>query len=407
MTTSGDSSNQPDAQGDQQRGAGGAPHQPPVAPADPTVLRQPGPPDPQHDPTLLRSFDQPQGGYVPVPPPAAAPGFPYGSAAPGQKFAQPAPGFGSMAPQPHQSAPGFAQPNAPQGQPSIPQNRGFPLQGQGFPLQGQGLPPQDQGFAAGGFGPGGPGGPGFGRPAAAFGPTGPRGQGSSGIAGKGWLWALGGIVVASAMWGGAVLAFGGSSSGGVAPGEPDLRGYSYSGDFCDSADTSPFTESDYTVATTDSSGKDEYPDFTGSEHAAVDRMFCAQRLLPPGAKEDDYQDAHLYSSVRINKKTDPGPEFTADFDTWESSYSDSGGKGEVEEVSGIGDEAYMTIESSQPDDLSPTVSIVVRDGWVVGHFTWSQYVPTSSRSTESVLPQSEVIDKLTESARSTMAALRD
>lgn len=468
MTTSGDSSNQPGAQGDQPQAAGDAGQQP-VAPSDPTILRQPNSPDPQQDPTLLRSFDPAQGGFAPAAP------------QPGQGFAQP--GF---APSPQQSGPGYAQPAGGQdqgfaahqgvapgqgfaapGQGFPPQDQGFGQQGQGFagqgfagpgqgfaqpgqsfghgqsfpaeghaPGQGQGFAQQDQNFGHGqgfavegqGFGAQNPafgaqgqnfpsgfnqGGPGFAQPASGFGSTGPGAAPSSGLAGKGWLWGLGGIVLASALWGGAVLAFGGfggsSGSSGVAPGEPDLRGYAYSDDFCDAVDTAPFTEAGYTVSTKDSSGKRSYPDFEGTEHPARDTMFCAQRFLPEGVDEDDYQDASMYSSVTIHKKSDPSPEFTAGFDTWRMTNPETSGEGRKEEISGLGDEAWVSIEPSTPGDKSPTVALRVRDGWVIGYFTWSQYVSTSSssRTTAKVLPESEVIDKLTESAKSTMAALRD
>ncbi|MBF6285758.1 hypothetical protein [Nocardia cyriacigeorgica] len=437
MTTSGDSSNQPGAQGDQPQSTGGAPQQP-VAPSDPTILRQPNPSDPQQDPTQLRSFDQPPGGFAPAAPPSAPgfaqPGYPSSPQQPGPGYAQPGvPGHGfasgqGFAPQDqahgHSFAPG--QGGAPgqgfapgqggaQGQGYAPQGQGFPPQGQ-FAPQGQGFAPEgqasqaqgfgQQGFPSGGFGPGAPG---FAQPAPSYGPTGPA---SSGLAGKGWLWGLGGIVVASVVWGGAVLAFGGfggGSSSGVAPGEPDLRGYTYSDDFCQDSDTSPFTDAGYTVSRKSSTGKDDYPNFEGSEHAAVDSMFCAQRFLPQGVSDDDYEDAYMYSGVTIHKKTDPSPEFTAGFDTWENSRSDSSGDGRKEKISGLGDEAWVAVEPSKPGDPSPTITIRVRDGWVVGHFTWSQYVSTSSSSKPKakVLPESEVIDNLTEAAKSTMAALRD
>ncbi|TLF77500.1 hypothetical protein [Nocardia cyriacigeorgica] len=465
MTTSGDSSNQPGAQGDQPQSTGDAAQ--PVAPSDPTILRQPNSPDPQQDPTLLRSFDQPQGGLAAAPPPGqgyaqpgfapqqqsgpgyAQPGAGQGAGpqdqgfagnhgfAPGQGFAAPAQGFppqdqnfgqqGFAAP--GQGFPGHGQGFAPQSQ-GFPQGQNFAAEGQSAPqgqqfaaqdqsfAQGQGFGAQGQGFAAQGqnfpsaFGQGGPGGPGVAQPHAAFGPSGPS---SPGLAGKGWLWGLGGVVLASAVWGAAVLAFGGfgggSASSGVAPGEPDLRGYAYSDDFCDVVDTAPFTEAGYTVSTKDSSGKRSYPDFEGTEHPARDTMFCAQRFLPQGVDEDDYQDASMYSSVTIHKKSDPSPEFTAGFDTWRMTNPETSGEGRKEEISGIGDEAWVAIEPSTPGDTSPTVTLRVRDGWVIGYFTWSQYVSTSSssssRTTAKVLPESEVIDKLTESAKSTMAALRD
>ncbi len=466
MTTSGDSSNQPGAQGDQPQSAGDAGQQP-VAPSDPTILRQPNSPDPQQDPTQLRSFDQPQGGFNPAAPPAqgfaqpgfapsqqhTGPGYPQPGAgqaagtqdqgfagnhgfAPGHGFAAPAQGFppqdqnfaqqGFAAPSQGYSGPGqgfapqgqgFApgQNFAPEGQ-SGPQGQGFAGQGQSS-AQGQGFGPQ--GFGAQGhnippaFGHGGPGGTGFAQPASAYSSTSPGAPAPSGLAGKGWLWGLGGIVVASAVWGGAVLAFGGfgggSGSSGVAPGEPDLRGYAYSDDFCDAVDTAPFTEAGYTVSAKDSSGKRSYPDFEGTEHPARDTMFCAQRFLPEGVDEDDYQDASMYSSVTIHKKSDPSPEFTAGFDTWRMTNPETSGEGRKEEISGLGDEAWVSIEPSTPGDTSPTVTLRVRDGWVIGYFTWSQYVSTSSssRSTAKVLPESEVIDKLTETAESTMAALRD
>ncbi|MBF6434998.1 hypothetical protein [Nocardia cyriacigeorgica] len=474
MTTSGDSSNQPGAQGDQPQTAGDAGQQH-VAPSDPTILRQPNSPDPQQDPTQLRSFDQPQGGFAPAAPPPAqgfgqpvfppsqqsGPGYAVPAAAqpggtsdqgftadpsfaPGQGFAAPGQGYPPQDQSFGQQGQGFAAPGqgfGPQGQGLPPQGQGFAPQGQGFAQQGHGVAqgqsfapeghasaPQVHGFAPQGqnFGQGqgfapqgqnvpagfGPGGPGFAQSASAYGSTGPAAPASSGLAGKGWLWGLGGIVLASAVWGGAVLAFGGfggSSAAGVPPGVPDLRGYTYSADFCDLADTAPFTEAGYTVSTRSSSGKNDYPNFEGSEHAARDSMFCAQRFLPQGVDDDDYEDAYMYSGVTIHKKSDPGPEFTAGFDTWENSRSDDSGDGRKEKISGLGDEAWVAVEPSKAGDPSPTVTIRVRDGWVIGYFTWSQYVSTSSSSTSKakVLPESEVIDKLTDAAQSTMAALRD
>lgn len=430
--------------------------QTPVAPADPTVLGQPGgfgapsqPSVPQAGqpagnsaldlPGQVSSPGQPnagvpsqaggpgyagppnsvpaQDGYGHSPHSGQGPGLP-GDAQPG--FAAAQPGFGQGAqpgagsgfagyaqpapsatpqtgpsgypqPAPQTGQPGYAQPVAPQaGQPPQQAQSGYGAQ-PGFPgQQSFGQPPSAP--AGPQFAPQGPGG----QP-----PFGPSAPASSGGGGKGWLWAVGAAAVTSAVWAVGVFAFGGSGGNGGASADADLRGYSVVDDLCAQTDTSSFTDDGFENATTDSSGN-KYPKSEVRKHAVIDEMGCTIRFEVPGSTEK-YEYAAIYTSLTVHKSTDPGPEFTATYETWQQ--SEYGKDATVDKVSGLGDVAYLITGKPESDDPAADVSLAVRDGWVTYHISWSQYVTASSRSA-TVPSATEVAEMLKETAKRTMANVR-
>lgn len=114
-----------------------------------------------------------------------------------------------------------------------------------------------------------------------------------------WLWALGGAVVASAVWAGGLYAY--DRTG------PDLLGYRASSDLCLDADL---------PALSALLGNKRSPQPASDEQHAIDRSFCGVTLMrgrPREVKDDAIPTS--YSSVTVNytlhKKTDPGPEFDA------------------------------------------------------------------------------------------------
>ncbi|MDT9688457.1 hypothetical protein Q5762_08840 [Streptomyces sp. P9(2023)] len=131
-----------------------------------------------------------------------------------------------------------------------------------------------------------------------------------------WLWALGGAVVASAVWAGGLYAYERSREGG-----PDLAGYRTVTDLCaraelkglagvlgvKSADVGTFSEN----------------------HAALDTAECSATLGPP---ETGYRVSLTY---RLHKVTDPEPEFEARYEG--SAY------GEFERVDGLGETAFFLL----------------------------------------------------------------
>ncbi|RBO93853.1 hypothetical protein [Nocardia puris] len=419
--------------------------QTPVAPADPTVLGQPGgfgapsqPSLPQAgqpagnsaldlpgqasspgQPTAGVPFNAGGPGYGSAPNPVPAqesygqppqsgqgPGFPVdgpgaqpGFAAAGQPGfgpgAQPGAGSGFAGyaqPGPPGGPSAYAQPGAPQaGQPPQPAQSGYGPQ-PGFPPAGQQSFGQPQGPAGQQFAPQGPGG----QP-----PFGPGAPASSGGGGKGWLWAVGAAAVTSAVWAVGVFAFGGSGGNGGASADADLRGYSAVDDLCAETDTSSFTDDGFKKATTDSSGN-KYPKSEVRKHAVIDEMGCTIRFEVPGSTEK-YEYAAIYTSLTVHKSTDPGPEFTATYETWQQ--SEYGKDATVDKVSGLGDVAFLITDKPASDDPAADVSLAVRDGWVTYHISWSQYVTDSSRSAK-VPSATEVAEMLKETAKQTMANVR-
>ncbi|WP_433684504.1 hypothetical protein [Nocardia sp. CA-119907] len=393
MTGPGEQQNQPnDAWWAQEQ-------QPPQAPqysqSDPTMVGQPGlqlPPQPAApaagqqpgaaqqqpaDPTLLRQpFDQPgaapvgyqsgtgyqQPGYHQSSPGYPQPGFQQAPGTPG--FPQAAPGFQQPAPAFPQSAPGFQHPGAgfQQSAAGFQPAPGFPQQTPGYPQQ---QPPKS--------------------------------------GGKGWLWALGAIVLTSAVWAVAMFAIGAFDAGKAdISKDADLRGYKYVANLCDITDTSPYTSTGFTLSKSDSSGK-TYPQHDGSQHAAVDSMGCDVRFTPSGSSEK-YDYAAIYTSAQVHKQSNPGPEFTASYETW--TQSEYGKDSKVDKISGLGDEAYVITGKHKSDDPTADVSLAVRDGWVTYHISWSQYSSSTSKSSGKILSAAEATELLKKTANSTLSKLR-
>ncbi|MEW1723554.1 hypothetical protein [Streptomyces sp. NPDC093109] len=141
-----------------------------------------------------------------------------------------------------------------------------------------------------------------------------------------WLWALGGAVVASAVWAGGLYAY--DRAG------PDLRGYGVSRNLCLAAEL-PALADRIGKRTENKAGSDETP--------AVDRAVCQVTLMPGGPSETkEGSGPATYANVRIDyirhKKTDPAPEFEATL----TELTPSGdGEPTVAGVTGLGDRAYL------------------------------------------------------------------
>ncbi|MFF7654634.1 hypothetical protein ACFZCY_33200 [Streptomyces sp. NPDC007983] len=227
-------------------------------------------------------------------------------------------------------------------------------------------------------------------------PGGGGGNGSGG--GKGWLWALGGAVAASAVWAGVVFATGGFG------GEPkaDLAGYGYTGNLCSSTDLKAIEDAGYEQK--DSSGSTN-PRHSSTRDPALDSMTCQIDFEPSDASSGDYSSAWLSTTAGLHRKSDPEPEFEAQYRQYEdqktSSYTYK-----VSEVDGLGDEAYVvTQQSTSSSDTGAYVILGVREGWTTYQSTWSEYV--SSSSSADAMSSSEATEMLEKSARATLAKLKE
>ncbi|MGW7258792.1 hypothetical protein [Streptomyces sp. NPDC054834] len=215
-------------------------------------------------------------------------------------------------------------------------------------------------------------------------PVPPPGGGNGG-AGRAVLWAVVGAVVASAAWAAGVFLIGGKDSA-------DLRGYSAPSNLCSGGDYSSF--------------KDEYPDNDSSpthnslKADALDEGYCSLSLKKTGSS---YADAYLTVQMDLHKKTDPGPEFTA---TWKN-YDDSHSGYDVENVNGIGDEAYLVTEDTTSGSSSGSryATLAVRDGWMTYTMSYSAYL--SSYDTDKDPPKlDEVTDWLKSDTKATLENLK-
>ncbi|WP_246586023.1 hypothetical protein [Streptomyces yatensis] len=230
----------------------------------------------------------------------------------------------------------------------------------------------------------------------------PTGSGGGG-GGKGWLWGLGGAVVASAVWAGVLFATGGFEDETKA----DLAGYRYWTNLCTPTDTQPFEDAGYEQK--DESGStstsSSNPQHSSSENVALDSMTCNVDFEPSGSSSSDYSSVWLYTTASLHKKTNPGPEFEAQYRSYEdqktSTYSY-----DVSPVSGLGDEAYVVKQNnSSSSNTGAYVILAVRDGWMTYQSTWSQYV--SSSSSASAKTPEEATELLKKSAGATLEKMKE
>lgn len=216
-------------------------------------------------------------------------------------------------------------------------------------------------------------------------PPGPHGGSAwTGTGRRWWLWSAGGILLASAVWAGGLVATGtlGSVVGGA-----DLRGYPYVKNLCRSTDLSPAEEEGLKPA--------EEADKFSLRHSALDQMSCSRSL-----ESDDYSRADAYVNVvaERHKETDPGPEFTA---RNSEDYKSGDYRVKSEPVSGLGDEAYLVTEIQDGD--SNAFRIMVRDGW----FTYQMYFFQFAGTSEDGLSRGKIVKLLKEMAGKSMEKLRD
>ncbi|KOX40324.1 hypothetical protein ADL08_22770 [Streptomyces sp. NRRL F-6492] len=127
-----------------------------------------------------------------------------------------------------------------------------------------------------------------------------------------WLWALGGAVAASAVWGGGLYAYGREEPAGV-----DLKGYRQVEDLCEVARLE---------ALTDALGKrrDNGSSPTVDE-PAIGEMSCTVGFGPEGGEQS------VGITYTLHKMVDPGPEFEARAQQF----------GLLKKVDGIGEQAFF------------------------------------------------------------------
>jgi hypothetical protein len=185
-----------------------------------------------------------------------------------------------------------------------------------------------------------------------------------------WLWAIGGIAVASAVWATVLHGTGGTS--------PDLHGYHLGGNPCSSDALNPLK---------DAVGKRDFTasDATVSKGPALDKLSC---VLTSGASADDGWATTYTISVGIglHKKTDPRAEFENTRHAQVShlpggeaygsvmiAVADSGftSAADVHPVTGGGDEAYLLAPHSPGQTLEVLHGGAVLTLQITGYAQWN------------------------------------
>ncbi|MFJ5799845.1 hypothetical protein [Streptomyces decoyicus] len=291
--------------------------------------------------------------------------------------------YGPPQPNPYGQVPAAQNPvpaqQNPYAQQAMPQGPGA---GYGYPTPGVPAPPLGAPVGAPGASPGGAG----------------RGM-------SGWLWAIGGAVAASAIWGSVLFATGGFSSEPT----PDLAGYAYTGDLCADTSLTPFQDAHFkTKANTGTASKDANPQHSGTQLKTLDTMTCNVSFEQENAGSSAYSSTWLYNTATLHRGSDPAPEFADGYRSYEKQDASVGYR--VEAVAGLGDEAYLVTRKDEGGTSNSSYVILgVRDGWMTYQSTWSSYASSSSSGSDSGKQPTatEVATMLKTSATETLKRLQN
>ncbi|MGK5533063.1 hypothetical protein [Streptomyces sp. URMC 129] len=212
----------------------------------------------------------------------------------------------------------------------------------------------------------------------------------------GWLWALGGALIASAAWGGALFATGvvGGADG------PEL-GYVFTEDLCDRADMTAF-EDDYEPS------PDGEPASRSFRSDDLDLGHCEFSLRPAGSPADEYELVYVSYDTTWHKGTDPSGEFAANAESY-TQFNDDPNYSyytyETEPIGDLGEEAYIVYGSDSASGVLSWVTLSVRDGWFEYAVTWNSLISGDGHA--GLTSRESVTDTLIAATEATLAALRE
>lgn len=192
---------------------------------------------------------------------------------------------------------------------------------------------------------------------------------SSGGAGPRWLWALGGVVLASVTWAGTLFATGalGQEDEG-SPAKADFAGYRFHHDMCTTAALKSF-RAEYEISKSPSGTPDGY----SSRQKGLDESECSPTMTEKGDTSSTPATTYVTTTVRWHKRSDPEPEFASKLRVYEDQKG-SAYKYTVKPLKGFGDEAYLVVEKrGQSLDSLGSVDLAVRVGWMTYEMRWSWF----------------------------------
>ncbi|RBM20256.1 hypothetical protein [Streptomyces sp. PT12] len=247
--------------------------------------------------------------------------------------------------------------------------------------QPYGAPPASYGYpqGPGGFGPMVPPGP----------P--PRGGGRSAV----WVAGFAGALLASAAWGGVVVATGGLGSGEE---DADLAGYRFARDMCETGDMTAFEEDYQPYA-------DSEPRPQSARSDDLDLSSCEFSLEPRGADPSGYETAYMTYEITWHKATDPEGEFAAAAESYDQ-YNEFDGFYEyrTEPLESLGEEAFIVYGDDASTGELSWVSLMVRDGWFEYGLTWNAFL--TEPDNEHLTEPDRVRDMLVAATEETLATLQ-
>ncbi|MEU2606031.1 hypothetical protein [Streptomyces albus] len=193
------------------------------------------------------------------------------------------------------------------------------------------------------------------------GPPGPPPAPPARGGGPRWLWALGGVVLASVTWVVTLMATGALDN----EPSPDFRGYRFHHDMCETAKLDAFKKQ-YEIREPEA----DTPDGYSSQQEGIDVSSCSRTLTEHGETSSTPPTIYVTTRAEWHKKSDPTGEFASSQRIWEDQETGQY-KYEISPVKGFGDEAYL-IEEQRGDTLS-SVKLHIRAGWMTYQMSWSWF----------------------------------
>ncbi|RII16040.1 hypothetical protein DSC45_15745 [Streptomyces sp. YIM 130001] len=218
----------------------------------------------------------------------------------------------------------------------------------------------------------------------------------------GWLWAVGGAVVASAVWGGLLFTgtVGSGESSGTAGAEADFAGHAFQKDMCEVTGLEAFQKR-YTLLESSEGARNQY----ASRQKGLDRSYCSRSLRDRDAGKDDLASTYVYSSAEWHKNTDPEGEFASRQRGYEDQSEDTYAY-KTTAVDGIGDEAYLIAEQRGTDkDTVGGLTLAVREGHFTYEMRWSWFGGGPDDKADPP-PAEEVEKMLTSDTKAVLAAMK-
>jgi hypothetical protein len=200
-------------------------------------------------------------------------------------------------------------------------------------------------------------------------PPGPPGPPPGGTPGRGggprWLWALGGVVLASVTWATTLMATGALEKDSADPDTADFQGHRFHHDMCATAKLKAFQEK-YEIKEPSS----EDPDGFSSRQKGLDVSDCSRTMTERGETSRTPPTTYVSTTVKWHKKSDPSGEFASEQKTWKDQKTGSYHY-TVSPVDGFGDEAYLVKEERR--NTLGSMKLEVRAGWMTYEMSYSWF----------------------------------